>query len=111
MKPIELLKYACTHHKEVLDFVQERCPRVLSDSVSTISITAAFLGLSKRLNELSNYNSIVTGFVLAMLYSELHGVEVVDCQYSLFKEMTELGKYLEEICMAGNARMQGLNPS
>lgn len=97
--------------KKFLDFVQERCPRVLSDSVSTIFITAAFLGLSKRLNELSNYNSIVAGFVLAMFYSEVRGVEVVECQFSLFKEMTEAGKSLEEICIAGNARMQGLNPS
>lgn len=111
MKPIELLKYACTHHKEVLDFVQERCLRVLSDSVSTISITADFLGLSKHLNELSNYNSIVAGFVLVMLYSEVRGFEVVECQFSLFKEMTEAGKSLEEICIAGNAIMQGLNPS
>lgn len=102
MRPIEVLHYVCEHHKEVLDFVQENCPRVLNDDVSIITTTASFITLSDKAKTVFDVNPTVYGFVLAMLYFENLGQSVSDAAFGLIKEMTEAGKTIEEIQLAGD---------
>ena len=102
MRPIELLHYMCTHHKEVLDFVQENCPRVLNDDVSIITTTAEFIKLRDKAKTASGCNPTVYGFILAMLYAENLGESVDESAFILIKEMTEAGKTIEEIQLEGN---------
>lgn len=102
MRPIEVLHYVCEHHKEVLDFVQENCPRVLNDDVSITITTAAFIELKDKAKTAFDVNSTVYGFVLAMLYFENLGQSVSDAAFGLIKEMTEAGKTIEEIQLVGD---------
>lgn len=102
MRPVEVLHYVCEHHKEVLDFVQENCPRVLNDNVGIITTTASFITLRDKVKNAFDANPTVYGFVLAMLYFENLGQSVSDAAFSLIKEMTEAGKTIEEIQLAGD---------
>lgn len=102
MRPVEVLHYVCEHHKEVLDFVQENCPRVLNDNVGIITTTAAFITLRDKVKNAFDANPTVYGFVLDMLYFENLGQSVNDAAFGLIKEMTEAGKTIEEIQLAGD---------
>lgn len=102
MRPVEVLHYVCEHHKEVLDFVQENCPRVLNDDVDITTIVAAFIALSDKVKPAFDVNPSVYGFVLGILYFESLDSSVSDAAFGLIKEMTEAGKTIEEIQLAGD---------